>query len=131
MDKDQVRTIKDDVYATSAKKDRADLKQSRQRDSQTGQLAEVRSIASAKAAQAAGEMVAESKTHADGEAGYDLIDSLVEMSGLPKEMVEGEISQILETAGGLDPEGLTLDQFREAMKKYLNVVDQMVTENSR
>jgi len=50
--------------------------------------------------------------------GNDLIDQIVELTGLPKESIEQELTGILK-ASGLDPQKLTIDELRSAMMAYL------------
>lgn len=50
--------------------------------------------------------------------GQDLIEKLVSLTGLPPNLANGQIDEILQMAGQ-NPESLTLDQLREAMLNYL------------
>lgn len=51
-------------------------------------------------------------------AGQQLIQTVVDHTGLPEELVHREITQILELTG-TSSDRLTLDDFRQAMLAYL------------
>lgn len=50
--------------------------------------------------------------------GVQLIDKVVSLTQLPHSLMQEELGQIIENSGHA-PEGLTLDQLREAMLAYL------------
>jgi hypothetical protein len=50
--------------------------------------------------------------------GQELIQTVVNLTGLPELMIRCELDQILEH-GGQSPKDLTLDQLRQALAAYL------------
>jgi len=55
--------------------------------------------------------------------GAELISTLVELTGLPQDWVQSELSGILDQAG-CNPEKLTLEDLRRALLDYLETVQQ-------
>ena len=53
--------------------------------------------------------------------GQSLIDSVVDLTGLPKELVQTELTGIISN-NGYDPAKLTLDDLREVMLAYLESI---------
>lgn len=63
------------------------------------------------------------------EEGHDLLHKLVELTGLPRELVQTEIVKILENSGhGAD--GLTLSDLRLAMAEYLDAIQEKLLESN-
>lgn len=54
--------------------------------------------------------------------GVQLIEKVASLTELPQTLMEEELGRILEVSGH-SPEALTLDQLREAMLAYLEVLD--------
>jgi len=54
--------------------------------------------------------------------GEDLLETVVGLTGLPREMITEELESILQKAGR-STENLTLDDLRFAMMSYLNALD--------
>jgi hypothetical protein len=59
-----------------------------------------------------------SSGQASGQSGPELVDAVVNFTGLPETLVGKELGSILESAGH-SPDTLTLDQLRAAMVAYL------------
>lgn len=55
-------------------------------------------------------------------SGQTLVQIIIELTGLPKEMVHQELIDLLKSRG-ISPQNLTLDTLREAMFAYLEQVD--------
>ncbi len=55
------------------------------------------------------------------EISNDIFNQIVEFTGLPKEEIASELSEILRSYG-LDPATVTMDQLRDAMTDYLQDV---------
>lgn len=53
--------------------------------------------------------------------GADLINIVVELTGLPQERVQTELNQLIESKG-MDIKKITLDEFRLVMASYLDSV---------
>lgn len=53
--------------------------------------------------------------------GQELIQTVVNLTGLPELMIRCELDQILEH-GGQSPKDLTLDQLRQALAAYLEAM---------
>lgn len=54
--------------------------------------------------------------------GHELIQKVVGLTGLPKELIRRELDQILEDSGQIIHDQVTLQQLREAMAAYLEAV---------
>lgn len=51
----------------------------------------------------------------------EIFNQIVEFTGLPKEEIAGELTEILQSYG-LNPATVTMEQLREAMTEYLQDV---------
>ena len=58
--------------------------------------------------------------------GQELIQMVVSLTELPELMIQRELEQILEVPAG-NAENVTIEQLREAMLAYLELVDQEVS----
>jgi len=65
----------------------------------------------------------------DQEQGDDLIQTLLDATGLPKEVAQKELENILEKSGHGDASELTLDQLRAAMIEYLESISSEIAAN--
>jgi hypothetical protein len=64
------------------------------------------------------------ETHSDGAA---VIQEIVQMTGLPEDYLDSEISQLLGTPGE-SVNHLTLDQLRSVLLNYLETVNEEMTQ---
>lgn len=60
----------------------------------------------------------ESQKKNEEAAGQDLVETVVELTGLPQEMVDDEFYEMMRESG-FDKESMTLDQLRTVLLQYL------------
>jgi len=53
--------------------------------------------------------------------GNELFDKVVQLSGLPSDLIKGELTDLLRKEG-IDPESVTEPKLREVLAKYLKDV---------